>query len=194
MDDSRRRGRRTLLFIAAVFLVPFGIAFAMYFGKLWQPAGSSSKGQLIDPPRTLAVQGLKNPNGTSAEREVLLGKWSLVYIGDGACDEACRTALVIGRQSRTALNNEMPRVQRVFLATARCCDTGYLAAEHPGLIALDAASPDAAALLAQFPAERTGVLFIVDPNGNLMMRHEAKTMNRDLLTDLKKLLKLSHIG
>jgi hypothetical protein len=194
MDDARRRGRRTLLIVAAVFLLPVAIAFALYFGQLWKPAGSSNKGELIEPPRTLAVSGLRLADGTPAPAGVLQGKWSIVYVGDGACDAACREALVIGRQSRLALNNEMTRVQRVLLATANCCDTSYLAAEHPGLVALDASAPAAAALLAQFPPERDGALFIIDPNGNLMMRHQAKTMNKDLLTDLKKLLKLSHIG
>jgi hypothetical protein len=100
----------------------------------------------------------------------------------------------LGRQSRLALNNEMTRVQRVFLATGNCCDSDYFTREQAGLIALDASSPEAAALLAQFPAEREHTLFIVDPLGNLMMRHDASLTTKDLLSDLKKLLKLSHIG
>ncbi len=82
---------------------------------------------------------------------MLAGKWTLLYIGDGRCDEACRTALVFGRQSRLALNNEMTRVQRVFLATGNCCDTDYFAREQMGLIALDASAPESAALLAAVP-------------------------------------------
>jgi hypothetical protein len=34
----------------------------------------------------------------------------------------------------------------------------------------------------------------IDPLGNLMMRHDASHTTQDLLSDLKKLLKLSHIG
>jgi hypothetical protein len=99
---------------------------------------------------------------------------------------------VHGRQSRLALNNEMKRVQRVFLATGNCCASEYFAQEQPGLIALDAsAAPE---LLAQFPGDRTRSLYIVDPLGNLMMRHDASRTSRDLLTDMKRLLKLSHIG
>ena len=85
-------------------------------------------------------------------------------------------------------------MQRVFLATDHCCANEYLAAEHVGLILLDASSPEAAKLLAQFPAEQARSLFIVDPLGNLMMRHDASHTTKDLLSDLKKLLKLSHIG
>jgi hypothetical protein len=194
MQDPRARGRRTLLILAAMFFTPVIVAFALYYGDVWRPAGSASKGALIEPARPLTVAGLRGPDGDAAADGVLAGKWTLVYIGDGACDDACRRALAFGRQSRLALNNEMTRVQRVFLATGNCCDNAYLAAEHPGLIALDASSPEAQSLLAQFPPERANTLFIVDPLGNLMMRHDSSQTTKGLLSDLKKLLKLSHIG
>ena len=194
MMDSRARGQRTLLIVAALFLVPVAVAFTLYYGKLWRPANSASKGELIDPARPLVVAGLRHPDGTPAGPQVLSGKWTLIYIGDGRCDDACRNSLVFGRQSRLALNNEMTRVQRVLLATANCCDNDYFAREQEGLIALDASSPEAAALLSQFPQAREHSLFIVDPLGNLMMRHDASHTTKDLLSDLKKLLKLSHIG
>jgi hypothetical protein len=194
MQDSRARGRRTLLIVAAVFLVPVAVAFTLYYGKLWRPANSSSMGELIEPARPLTVAGLRHSDGSPAAASVFADKWTLLYIGDGRCDDACRKALVFGRQSRLALNNEMTRVQRVFLATSNCCDTGYLAREQAGLVALDASAPEAAALLAQFPGEREHTLFIIDPLGNLMMRHDASHTTKDLLSDLKKLLRLSHIG
>jgi hypothetical protein len=197
MSDPRTSGRRTLLIVAAVFFVPVIVAFSLYYGQLWRPSGSSSKGELITPARPLEVAGLREPGGAAAPASVLTDKWTLLYIGNGACDADCRLALVHGRQSRLALNNEMTRVQRVFLATGNCCANDYFAAEHPGLVVLDASSPEAAKLLAQFPEQRAQSLFIVDPLGNLMMRHDAgaaSQTNKGLLTDLKKLLKLSHIG
>ena len=194
MEGSRRRGRRTFFIIAAMFLLPVAVAFALYYGNLWRPTHSASLGALIDPARPLEVAGLRHADGSPADPGVLTGKWTLIYIGDGACDAACRTALIFGRQSRLALNNEMTRVQRVFLATGNCCASDYFAAEQPGLIALDASAPEAQSLLAQFPPERANALFIVDPLGNLMMRHDASVTTKNLLSDLKKLLKLSHIG
>jgi hypothetical protein len=194
MDDARRRGRRLLLLIAALFLLPVVVASMLYYGKLWRPAGSSSMGQLIDPARPLEVAGLRHRDGTAAGAEIFSNKWSLIYIGDGACDAQCRTALVFGRQSRLALNNEMPRVQRIFLATGHCCNDEYLAKEQPGLITLDASAPEAQAMLAQFPDEHARSLYIVDPLGNLMMRHDGEHTSKDLLSDLKNLLRLSHIG
>jgi hypothetical protein len=194
MEDVRRRGRRVLLILAAMFFLPVFIAFALYYGKLWRPAGSASKGELIAPARPIEAVGLKNLDGSAASPDALKNKWTLVYVGDGTCDDACRTALVFARQTRLALNNEMTRVQRVFLATGNCCASDYLGREQPGLIALDASAPEAQPLLAQFPGDRPHSLYIVDPLGNLMMRHDAGHTSKDLLTDLKKLLRLSHIG
>jgi hypothetical protein len=193
MEDSRRRGRRLLLLIAAIFFVPVIVAFALYYGNGWRPSGSSSKGELITPARPLKIAGLLLPDGSAANVDALQGKWSVAYLGDGTCDADCRETLVYARQSRLALNNEMTRVQIVMLATANCC--ADLEQHVPGIRVFDASSPEAAPLVAQFPAERrVRTLYIVDPLGNLMMRHDAAQTSKDLLTDLKKLLKLSHIG
>jgi len=195
VSDTRVRGRRNFLLIAAMFLLPVAVVFGLYYGGVWSPSGTSAKGELIHPALPLEVAGLRQTDGASAGAEIFLGKWSLIYIGDGACDEACRTALTYGRQTRVALNKDMTRVQRVLLATGNCCDQAYLGSKQQGLIALDASSPEAQKLLAQFPGDRGQTIFIVDPHGNLMMRHDAsKVINKDLLSDLKKLLKLSHIG
>ena len=195
MVDARARGRRIFLLIAALFLLPVIVVFGLYYGGVWRPAGSSAKGELIEPARPLELAGLRHADGKPAGIEAFQGKWSLIYIGDGACDEACRTALTYSRQTRLAVGKDMDRVQRLFMATGNCCDRNYLDTEQPGLVTLDVSSPEAQALLAQFPGERANTLFIVDPLGNLMMRHDAsQVINKDLLGDLKKLLKLSHIG
>jgi hypothetical protein len=126
---------------------------------------------------------------------VLTGKWSLVYVGSGDCDADCRNVLYVMRQTQLGLGHLLPRVQRVFLASARCCDRAFLEREHPGLLTLDPPASDRAALLAEFPAdERDTTVFIVDPRGNLMMRYDAHADPKGLHEDLEKLLNLSHIG
>lgn len=178
-----RRGRRTLLGLAALFFLPLFAAFALYYAGGWRPAQATNHGELIDPPVPLAADWARE-------------RWSLVYVGHGACDAACRQALLVMRQTRLGLANEMTRVQRVFVATDACCDRAFFETHHIGMEVFDAAS-DARirTLLPSFPpTDRAHSLFIVDPLGNLMMRFDARQNPKDLLTDLKKLLKLSHIG
>jgi len=199
--NAVRRGRRQLLLLAALFFVPLAIAFWMYYGPTgWRPSGDASKGDLIDPARPLAAIALTTADGTQTQPDFLRGKWSMVYVGDGLCDERCRKALYLTRQSRIALNKDMDRVQRVFLVTGRCCDRSFLAQEHPDLLVVRVDDGASAALLEPFPTyggvplADAGRIFIVDPLGNLLMSYAPTAPDKALLTDMKKLLRLSHIG
>jgi hypothetical protein len=211
-----RPKRSLLLLLVLLFFTPLLLAFLMYYGSDWRPTGRTNHGVLIVPARTLpqvelpqvalaqvALPQVALPRAGAAASggealaaaNVLSGKWSLVYIGRGDCDADCRNALYFMRQTHFGLANLMPRVQRVFLVTADCCDRKFLAREQPNLITLNADSAAAAPLLAQFPAERrAATIFVVDPRGNLMMRYDAHEDPKGLRNDLKKLLALSHIG
>jgi len=196
-----RRGRRQLLLLAALFFVPLAIAFWMYYGPTgWRPSGDASKGDLVDPARPLATLALATMDGPQTDAAFLRGKWSMVYVGDGLCDDRCRKALYLTRQSRIALNKDMDRVQRVFLVTGRCCDRGFLSQEHPDLVVARVDDESSAALLAPFPTyggvplADAGRIYLVDPLGNLLMSYAPTAPDKALLTDMKKLLRLSHIG
>jgi hypothetical protein len=179
--------RRTLLVLIALFFVPLAVSFVLYYGIGWRPAGGSNHGELLEPLRQLPA----------ADAAALDGKWALVYVGDGACaDEGCRRALWVARQTRVLLNQEATRVDRALLATSGCCDREFIEREHAGLKALDRSAPSVReALLAVLPpGDHDHDLFVVDPRGNIVLRFDAREDPRGLLEDLKKLLKLSHIG
>jgi cytochrome oxidase Cu insertion factor (SCO1/SenC/PrrC family) len=189
------RNLRTIGALAAVFLLPLLLSFWMYYGNSWRPLGRTNHGELIEPVRPLPAAEMREANGTVASAVLFREKWAIAYVGGGACDDSCRRTLYFMRQTRLSLNNEMTRVARVFLATGNCCDSDFLAREHPGLVVIDATGPEAHDLLKVFPhTEQAHSLFIIDPLGNLVMRYDARDDPKGLLTDLKKLLKLSHIG
>ncbi|HSY05721.1 MAG TPA: hypothetical protein VK803_07215 [Steroidobacteraceae bacterium] len=208
-DSARRlrtRNLRTLALLAALFFLPLLLAFLTYYGTPWRPAHHVNHGVLMTPPRALpptslpqllpaAASAAASAPASAAASAPWHGHWSLVYIGAGACSAACREMLYVMRQTRLALDTDMTRVRRVFLATAPCCDRAYLGTEHPGLTVLDAGGTAGRALLAAFPPQgREHTLFIVDPLGNLMMSYDARQNPHGLLLDLKKLLRLSQIG
>ena len=193
----RARNLRLLALLAGLFFLPLAVAFWMYYGSGWRPVRTVNHGELITPARPLPAVHLQPAVATDVASGELFHrrKWSLVYVGDGQCDDNCRKSLYVMRQTRLSLNNEIDRVERVFLATAHCCSQDFLAHEHPGLQVFDASGAAAASLLSLFPAaEREQTLFIVDPLGNLMMRYDVRQNPKGLLQDLKKLLSLSHIG
>src|SRR6185312_11456113 len=123
--------------------------------------------------------------------------WSLVYMGAGACDEQCRKALYAMRQVRVALNQEMDRVQRVFLYRGDCCEQPFFGTEHAGLIEASTDSEAGRRIESVFAAPEpssAGRIYVVDPLGNLMMSYPPGADPKGMLVDLKRLLKLSHVG
>ena len=191
------RQRRTLALLALMFLAPVAVAFYLYYSG-WQAEGDVSHGNLITPARPLPAMSLSGPDGAKSS-QVFQGKWSLIYLGDGSCNEQCRRALYVTRQVRIALNENMDRVQRVFLYRGDCCEQPYFDDEQRGLISLDLDSDRGSELADALESptmadDSSGRIWVADPHGNLMMSYPPDTDPRGMITDLKKLLKLSHIG
>lgn len=192
------RSRKQVYVLIGVFFAPLILAFLLYYGLGVRPSGSTNKGDLIHPAVPLPEVTLPGAGDQDLPANFLRGKWSMVFIGDGACDNRCREALTLMRQTRLALNDDMTRVQRVFLVTGNCCDSNYLDQEQRGLLLGRIDTAEGKTLLETFPdgarAAEPGRIYLVDPLGNLMMKYEPDAPQKALLDDLKKLLKLSHIG
>jgi hypothetical protein len=203
MPADVRRGRRTLLLLALVCLLPVAASYLAFY--VWQPQGRVNHGRLVGPlalpAGTLAGAG-GQPALTRSEFE---GRWTLLVVASAGCDAACTRALYVSRQARLAQAKEMERVGRVWLLS----DAGEAApAALDGQAGLRLARADAAWLGALRAAAGTegekvggragGRLFLVDPLGNLMMDYadEADTtsMARGVTRDLQRLLKYSGLG
>jgi cytochrome oxidase Cu insertion factor (SCO1/SenC/PrrC family) len=196
-ESTPRSARIQFWILLAVFFVPLLVAFALYYGAQgWRPAGMTNNGQLIDPPRPLPQVALTTATGSAVQPAFMHGKWNLIYVGAGRCDARCREALTLIRQTRLALGDDMTRVQRAFFVSGACCDQAYLDEQHAGLVTARIDDDAGAQLMRSFPpdAAHAGRIYIVDPLGNLMMSYEPDARPKGLLEDMKKLLKLSHIG
>lgn len=196
------QSRRALLGLAALFFAPLALAFLAYYGSGgWHPSGHVNRGTLIDPARPTPPLVLPEvtPREGLTSADFLTHKWTILYVGSGACDAVCRRQLYETRQVRTALNRNESRVQRVFLATGECCDRAFLEHEHPDLItvrATDAATPLLALLpeAAGVPVSGADRVYLIDPLGNLMMWYAPAANPKGMLEDLKRVLGLSHVG
>ncbi len=193
-DASQRRGRRRFLLIALLFFVPVAGALLVYYFSGWRPA-AGAHGELVTPPRPLAVSGLMLPDGRPAPEDFFQGKWSLVHDAGAGCGDGTRALLDELARVRLALNKDAERVQRVLLYQGSCGSVQRLSRDAD-LVVLVAVGPPGKAFLAQFPpALGPGHgIYIVDPHGNLMMAYPAAGSARGLLKDLERLLRLSNIG
>jgi hypothetical protein len=187
-DSQRTRGRLQFLLIAALFFGPLLFAAWMYYGSdSLQPESRANHGTLLEPIVSLvdAVPG-------SAIHDSRL--WRLLYANDGECGESCRSALYTQRQARLMLGKEMDRVERVFLHGEQAPDTLHIAEEQQGLVTLQDT-----ALRTVLDDTRPGALpaggfYLIDPHGNLVLYFSPDIKPRDMVDDIKRLLKLSRIG
>ena len=193
--SDRRSGRRNFLLLASLFFVPFIGAAWLYYASGWRPS-LAAHGELIDPPRPLPAIALALPDGGTASPDVLRGSWSLIYLAEKSCAEACSKALAQLARVRLALDKDATRVQRVLLHAGDCCAPGFPGPDDQDLLVLGAKGTDGTAFLALFPRAPydTPSIYVVDPLGNLMMRHAASGSAEGLLKDLERLLHLSSIG
>jgi hypothetical protein len=181
--------------LALVFFAPLFFAFVLYYGMSWRPATRVNHGMLVDPARPLPALDLTRIDGQATS--ALTDRWSILYFDDGACDAACQTALGSTRAVRLALGRDAMRVQRVFLYRGRCCSAA-LASEQPDLFLASAEDAAGTEVRTTLPADGNGgpapQIVLIDPHGNLLMRYGPDASRLGMLEDLKRLLRLSHIG
>jgi hypothetical protein len=189
-----RQARLKLLALALLFFAPVIGAFVLYFYlPEYIPEGRLNHGTLVSPARPVPPLALADAAGAPAP-EMLIGKWTLVYLGGADCADACRARLVLARQVRLALNQNRGRVQRVYLAPSAAAAAqarDALAAEHPDLVVLAETEARAAAFFQPADAD---ALYLVDPPGNWLMTYAGAVEQKGLHRDLKKLLRLSRVG
>ena len=183
-------GRLQLALMALVFFGPLLLAAGMYFtGASFQPAGRTNNGDLLQPVIPIADE---LPDSSLLDH--IGDRWLLIYSNSGACEDACKRALYILRQSRLTLGNDMERLGRVLLHVESAPDTVIPGENYAGTIILtdDALGewlqdkkPEAAA---------PGGYFLVDPLGNLVMYFSPEIDPSAMVEDIGHLLELSRIG
>jgi hypothetical protein len=177
-----------------MFFAPLGLSFYLYYGHgTWRPGGRVNAGDLVEPPRPVPALKLPLMDSGATDPKFLTGKWTFLYVQQGRCDDECLKHLYDTRQVRLALDREMNRVQRVFIADGDCCDLKELQAAHPDLIASAADGP-LLAMLPSPPGALTHRIYLIDPLGNLMMSYAADAKPKGMLEDMKRLLRLSSVG
>lgn len=182
--------RAKLLFLIGVFAVPVLLAYLAYFGL--RPTAHSNYGDLLPVTPLQHTAGVSGEGG-AFDLTALRGKWLMVHVGPSRCDAACRQQLYLMRQIRIAQGKEQSRIERLWVVTDADALPPALLQEHAGLHVW---RPDSAAFVAQFPASsaRSEHIYLVDPLGNLMLRFPVQPAPKEVMKDLKLLLKASQIG
>ncbi len=190
-----------LLFCAA----PVVASYLAYF--VFKPQARTNYSDIIVPSRPLpATLPLTDLQGRAVAANSLQGQWLLVVVAAGACDRSCERHLWLQRQLHETLGRDKDRVDKLWLV-----DDGVLpkpetlaaigggeAASSARAVGLAEANVLLAprAALAGWLAAASGHaledhLYVVDPNGDWMMRAPADADPSKLKRDIDKLLRVS---
>lgn len=171
--------------------------------------GTANRGQLIQPPRHLEGLAMKEDTGAAIQYADLPRKWRLVVANEGPdCNAACEHNLYLTRQIHIAMGKQFNRIGRAYMSETSAPDTrltisrlsdeqpapesftALLASEHRGTRALTLPAGSYQGLFAEEQANES-TWFLVDPAGWVMMSYNEAIHYKDVISDLKFLLKNS---
>jgi cytochrome oxidase Cu insertion factor (SCO1/SenC/PrrC family) len=198
---SSPRGRRTLILVAFLFLLPVVAATALYVSG-WRPEGKSLQhGELVQPARPVGDAELTGADGAPYRLNTLRGKWAFVYFSPLPCTEACRNSLYKMQQVRLAQGRDAPRVERVMIvADADASALREFMQQYPGLVAVSGTRAILQALAREFVSSQgtaldaPGRVYLIDPIGNLVLSYAPDADPSGMRKDLARLLRLSQVG
>lgn len=192
---SWKNGRWVVLAIGLMCAAPIIASYLTYY-VIKPKGGATNYGALIEPQRPIAdTLIVKDETGKPMPLASLRGRWLMISVDRSACDKACATKLYFMRQIRVAQGGERERMLTVWLRTDADPVPDMIERAYPDTRKFIA---DPAALAAWLPAD-TGAtdadhIYLVDPNGNLMMRFPKNPDPNKVKGDVTKLLKWSSIG
>jgi hypothetical protein len=213
MPSQRRRARLVLILIAGIPLSMMLGATALWWAverghvDVLGSVGTANHGELIDPPRSLSNVVFQHEGVAETLWRDLPAKWRLLVVQRGEnCDAICQQQLYQTRQIHLALGKDFNRVGRVVLSdTAPKTVTvipevgqggsaaslpDWLAQEHIGMTALTVPPEKLSTLVPEVLVAPTQ-WYVVDPAGWIMMRVSDDLYYKDVISDLRFLLKHS---
>ena len=178
-----RRGRGILVLIFVLFFGTFFGAGILRFSG-WQPSGTKIHGEMLRPAVDLRAQAPKLADGSDYGWNPAERMWRIVVAPPADCGDAC---LKLARDLDTVwqlFGNNADHVEILWIGT--------LPAGAPDTRSLRLLQPTAA-LLQALPRvdDPAGVpVYVIDPNGFVILRYAPGSDPGFIRTDVSKLLKL----
>ena len=206
-------GRAVLLLIGGIPLIIILAATWLWYyvarGELDLVGilGTANHGSLVQPPRQVDEIALRDETGRPVQLAELESRWTMLIPGSGdSCAAACEKTLYTTRQIHIAMGKYFNSLRRLYISETPAADTAlavellsderpapaafsdYLADEHRGLKAFTLARGGAGALFPEL-GDDASTWYLVDPAGWIMMSYTDATPYKDVISDLKFLIK-----
>jgi cytochrome oxidase Cu insertion factor (SCO1/SenC/PrrC family) len=222
MTNQQQKNRRTILLLFGMTIVPFCIAWFFSLNPNLVTANkTNNNGVLITPPIETAINVTERDfigidKFSSENLKELQGRWILtLIIPQSECQQVCLENIHKTKQLWLMLNRDLTRVRRVAVVfndvnpvkaeswwqwDCQLYDPktkNYIADKNCQISLLRVkAGEKLKNKLKQVKqgAIPDGMLFLIDPLGNIMMYYEPGFDPYKVVKDLKKLLSVSQIG
>lgn len=185
---QRDRNRWLLVLIVVLFLGSALVAGALRFSG-WRPEGMQNRGELLDPPADLRGQTLRLRDGTGYDWRPAERRWRILVAPPSGCRDDC-----------VELSRQLDLVWQLFGRNADDVDILWAGDVPEGAIRNPAwrvveADPALRATLPRVDgsageADNGVPVYVVDPNGFVILRYAPGFDPGDLRRDMAKLLKL----
>ncbi|MGH8108647.1 MAG: hypothetical protein ACREO1_08015 [Arenimonas sp.] len=186
MTDTERpsqlKSRLILLLIVAMFFSSFFVAWGLRLSG-WTPSGSKNLGELIQPPKDLSQAGFHYADGKPYAWEPEKHQWRVVVVPSADCQAAC-----------TEMTETLFRVWETQGRHAERVDVLWFgkvperATSFRKFYAMQASPVLESALPVASTADAVAV-YLIDPDGYLVMQYRPGFNPSDLRKDLARLLK-----
>ena len=179
--------QKTILLIALVCAVPIVAAYWLFF--FGDHDKTINYGELLEPQQVVESE-MVTPEGNRFALKDLRGKWVLLLVESGECNQDCLQRLFLMRQVRMAQGENMNRLERVWLVSDSRIPNAELQTQYAGM---HVARLDDG-LRNQLSRYGEGRIVVIDPMGNIMMRYLPMPDGTKMIKDFQRLLKYSGAG
>lgn len=184
---NNQGSKKILIGLLVAFILPVVLA-KIALEQDWFNRAATNKGELIEPTVDVSpiVAGLTP-------------KWRMIFVLPQTCSETCKNAIFSMQQVWLALGRENDRVEALIVITENS-DVSLLN-DADAMRHINTVTTSKENVNKLFNTRAANGIFIADTQNNAMLRfsvsqdkQQAIMESRDMLSDIKKLLKLSRIG
>jgi len=188
-EKKKKTDKITLILIILLLGSPVLISTTFYF--MGYRPGSMNYGDLLEVQK-LKGDGINQIDNTIFRMKDLHGKWAMVIIDSGECNEACQLKLYYMRQARIIQHTEKDRVERLWLIDDNKTVSDELLEEYKGTLFIKAKDSELVKAIETEEVHRKHI-YLVDFMGNLMMRFPEEVDPKKMSEDIKRLLHVSQL-
>lgn len=170
--------------------------------------GTSNHGSLVQPARSLDEGNLLDSAGAAFAYSDLPPQWTFLVPGKESCSVDCEKLLYFTRQVHLAMGKHLGRIRRFYVSDSALSETvfdvatlsdkrpapsdfeQYMEVEQLGMKTFTLSPDKHASLFAETYDDPT-TWYLVDPAGWIMMSYTSDISYKQVIVDLKFLLKNS---